>query len=220
MRHPPGTFYAYHVGVDLGQSVDSTAIAVLEHERHNSVHENPAADPKVTVTSTHTYRLRHLERLPLGTPYPAQAQNVAQLLNRAPLSTHETSLILDQTGVGRPVVDLFRGAGLRPVAVTITAGSEETNDGDDWRVPKLTLISRLQAMLHSGELKIAQDLPESRALVQELQDFRVSHTATGYAQLGAREGRHDDLVLALALAGWSAAKPKSTVTSQRVRGLM
>jgi hypothetical protein len=66
-------------------------------------------------------------------------------------------------------------AGLDPLGVTITLGENETRapDGSGWRVSKLTLVSRLQAMLHAGELKIAKSLPEAGALALELRDFRA-----------------------------------------------
>lgn len=39
-----------------------------------------------------------------------------------------------------------------------------------------------------------------RARSPELVDFRVRYTAVGNATFGAREGAHDDLILAVALA--------------------
>jgi hypothetical protein len=66
------------------------------------------------------------------------------------------------------------------------------------------LVSRLQALLHEGRLKILKDLPEAETLVRELQDFRVEYTAAGHLTFNARSGKHDDLVLALAIAAWRA----------------
>ncbi len=88
--------------------------------------------------------------------------------------------------------------------MTITGGDAVTNDGPVWRVAKLILISRVQALLHSGQLKIHKALPDAPALVAELQDFRAEVTDTGYWKFGARSGKHDDLVLALAIACWRA----------------
>jgi len=63
-------------------------------------------------------------------------------------------------------------------------------------------VSRLRGMLHSGELNIAKDLNEAQALLWELQDFRATASDTGNWRFGARSGRHDDLVLALAIGCW------------------
>lgn len=150
------------------------------------------------------FQCGHLERLPLGTPYPAIVAHVAQLLMKLPAGTE---LAIDYTGVGRPVYDLFLTAGLSPIGVLITGGTGETQDGMVHNVPKLVLVSRLQALLHEGRLKILRDLAEAATLVRELQDFRVEFTAAGSLTFNARAGRHDDLVLALAIAAWRAYGP-------------
>jgi hypothetical protein len=121
-----------------------------------------------------------------------------------------SDLVIDYTGVGRPVFDLFRVQGMSPVGVSITGGSAITRDGPVWSVPKGHLISRVQALLHEARLKIHSDLTDAAALIQELQDFRVNFTDSGYAQFNARTGKHDDLVLALAIALWhSHGEPSS-----------
>jgi hypothetical protein len=151
--------------------------------------------------SSALYQVGHLERLPLGTTYPAIVAHVGRLLGKLPA---QTELIIDETGVGRPVGDMFVYAGVSPTRVLITAGTAETRDGMTCGVPKLILVSRLQALLHEGRLKILRELPEAETLVRELQDFRVEYTATGHLTFNARQGRHDDLVLALAIAAWRA----------------
>jgi hypothetical protein len=146
------------------------------------------------------YQVGHLERVPLGTLYPGIVAHVRRLLGKLP----NAALIIDYTGVGRPVFDLFTSAGISPVGVLITGGAVETHDGPIYGVPKLTLVSRLQALLHEGRLKIHKELSEAETLVRELQDFRVEFTAAGHLTFNARSGRHDDLVLALAIAVWHA----------------
>ena len=147
------------------------------------------------------FRCGFLERLPLGTSYPGIVAHVARLLARLPAGTE---LAIDFTGVGRPVFDMFLSAGLSPTGVLITAGTAETRDGAIIGVPKLAVVSRLQALLHEGRLKIHKDLAEAAELVRELQDFRVDFTAAGALTFNARSGKHDDLVLALAIAAWRA----------------
>jgi hypothetical protein len=66
------------------------------------------------------------------------------------------------------------------------------------------LISRVTALLHEGRLKIAKELPDAAALVEELGAFRATVTESGRWTFGARSGAHDDLVLALAIALWRA----------------
>jgi hypothetical protein len=148
------------------------------------------------------FQVGHLERVPLGTTYPAIVHHIGRLLARLP---EGTELCVDYTGVGRPVFDLFRYSSTYPIGVLITSGVTEATIDGIAHVPKLVLISRLQALLHEGRLKIQRDLPEAKNLVSELMDFRVQYTAAGHLTFNAREGKHDDLVLALAIACYCAA---------------
>src|SRR5437868_11056940 len=147
------------------------------------------------------FQVGHLERVPLGTPYPGVVAHVGRLLTK--LADH-SELVIDFTRVGRPVFDMFVYSGISPTGVLITGGTAETRDGATCSVPKLTLVSRLQALLHEGRLKILRELAEAETLVRELQDFRVEFTAAGHLTLNAGSGKHDDLVAALAIAVWRA----------------
>jgi hypothetical protein len=188
----------YFIGVDPGQSVDPTALAVV---RRTGSWRLPV------------FQVGHLERLPLGTPYPGIIWRVRQLLAH-PEFYQRSEVVLDLTGVGRPVNDLFVGQGVDATCVTITAGHEETGEGHFYSVPKLTLVSRLQALLHDGRLQIQSELQDAPVLKAELQDFRAEVTNSGYWRFGARAGAHDDLVLAVALAVWRAASKDGMAVAQ------
>jgi hypothetical protein len=69
------------------------------------------------------------------------------------------------------------------------------------------LASVLQVLFQSGRLKISREIPEYQTLVEELLNFRVKITANAHDTYEAwREGQHDDLVLALAMACWYAER--------------
>lgn len=193
------------VGVDLGQSVDPTAICVMNHTVVPGENWTPIDQKHIwRQDRVERFDVRHLERLPLGRPYPEQVQHVAMLLARPPLNAGY-KLVIDETGVGRAVGDIFDAAGLRPNRVTITAGLECTqHGGNSWHVAKQILISGLDAALHLGELRIAAALSDAGALQEELKDFQRSVSAAGRATYAARTGKHDDLVLAVAIARWFA----------------
>lgn len=182
----------FFFGLDLGQAQDYTALAVLQQLR-------TAKEPD--------YLVRYLQRFPLDTPYTAIGPSVARLAS-APGLPGNAILVVDQTGVGRPVVELFlRQPGLPPVVpITITAGQQVTMTEDrSLHVPKKELVRCLQRVLERRRLKIARGLPDALALTQELLNFRVTITASANETFGAgRRGEHDDLVLALALACWLA----------------
>jgi hypothetical protein len=109
--------------------------------------------------------------------------------------------------------------GLEPVAITITAGDQVTYDRG-WRVPKRDLVGAVQVLLQTSRLKFAEQIPVIPALVQELLAFRVKiDPLTAHDSYGAwREGAHDDLVLAVAVAVWwgqRAATPHRTLPGSR-----
>lgn len=215
------------LSVDLGQSVDPTAVSILRcltrHEIVQEQYDDPPGPPPpkewfpdgsgpAWPGRVGRIEVVHLERLPLKMAYPDQIAHVQKLLRRPPL-TLATDLVLDGTGVGRPIVDQFRDSGLQPIAVTITAGDSESRGEkyNEFRVAKSLLVSRLQSLLHAGELKIAKGLKEAEVLTWELQDFRASVSDTGVWRFGARSGKHDDLVLAVALGCWWACRPGETM---------
>src|SRR6266851_116434 len=182
----------YLVGLDLGQASDFTALAVLERtrpaERSDSwgetfrVRQHWSGIETVPVRPTapkreRTYAVRHLERFPLGTSYPTICERIVELFAEPPL--RGATLVVDQTGVGRAVVDMIRRArpraSIRPI--TITAGLGVVPDGAGWHVPKKELVSALQVLLQSHRLQVASKLPMASVLLKELESFRVKITA-------------------------------------------
>ena len=200
----------YILGVDLGQASDFTALTVLERGqrptgRHKKV-VNAFGGVRYPPEFESTYQVRHLERLPRGTPYPQQVERVTRLVEQTRSTTGlEPRLVVDQTGVGRPVVDMLRAAGHKWLAaVSIHGGDQSTRDGDDHKLPKRELVSILQVLLQSDRLQVARSLPEADTLTREMLAFKVTLSATGHDSYGNdwRQNPHDDLVLSVALATW------------------
>jgi len=54
------------------------------------------------------YHLRHLERPERGTSYPDVVKRIQELFNSPELRDKNRTIILDITGVGRPVWDLMQ----------------------------------------------------------------------------------------------------------------
>jgi len=143
-------------------------------------------------------RLRYLERVPLGTPYPEIVERVRRL-TRAP----------DLEGRCHVAVDMPRNAGLGATMLPaiITGGAAESLNNGYYSVPKRDLITGLQVLLQRGGLRIAAGLKHGPDLVTELTGMRVRVGGEGREQYGAwREGTHDDLVFAVALGYWAARK--------------
>jgi hypothetical protein len=155
--------------------------------------------------------LRHLERYELGMPYPEVIENVIRLLTRQPIRAHleHTRLLVDATGVGRPVVDSFRARGVHPISILIHGGERVTQEvgvpGDIiLRVPKRDLVGVVQTLLQNRRLRIAERMALSDVLRKELVNFRVKvDPKTAHDSYSHwREADHDDLVLAVACAAW------------------
>jgi hypothetical protein len=152
--------------------------------------------------------VRHLQRFELGTKYTDIVRSVRGLLSREPFRRRlrYTHLLVDRTGVGAGVVESFYEHGLFPTSVTIHGGSALTEEPAvlSFRVPKRDLVAAVQVLLQNGRLKIAPELELAPVLKKELLNFRVKidpRTAHDSYEHW-REGDHDDLVLATALACW------------------
>jgi len=178
---------SFFVGLDLGQSNDYTAVSILE---------------RVGDHLQNGYQVRHLERV-RNVPYPQIVDKVASMLH-SPALESGADLVVDQTGVGAPVVDLFQQAGLYPIGVLIHGGDRVSSEGGAWRVPKRDLVGSLQVLFQSGRLKISKKLPLASMLQAELLNFKVKiDPRTAHDSYSAwREQDHDDLVLSVALAAW------------------
>lgn len=183
-------------GLDLGQMQDYSALVVVERTSF--------PDPHKAGKSIWHFAVRHMHRWPLGTAYPAIVADMKTLFEGPPLA--DSTLAVDQTGVGRAVVDLFRTAGIRTSLrpYTITHGES----GRASTVPKKNLVGAVQVPLQDRRLKIADSLPLAPVLTAELGLFRVKVTAAANETFEAwRERDHDDLVLALALAMYVGSFP-------------
>jgi hypothetical protein len=175
------------LGLDLGQAADYTAMVVLD--AHGDWGQR-------------RYDVRHIEQFRLGTSYPTIVQAVGATLDREPL-VGECTLAIDHTSVGRPVHDMFCAEHRRPIGITITGGVSWHKDPDNdrqWSVSKIMLVGTVQRFLQSGDLRIGAKLPHAATLQRELRDFRVKISKAANETYESREGAHDDLVLALAIA--------------------
>jgi hypothetical protein len=199
---------AYFVGLDLGQSADYTALAVVQSVKERN-------DDGQLKTFLH---LRHLERYPLRTSYTTIADGVVGVMRSEALNTDEydparhriakpkVELLVDKTGVGRGVTDILRERGLRFTGIVIHGGESTHKTDGAYHVPKKDLVAALEVPFDTGRLKIAEGLALWGVLKEELQNFRrkqnpkTSHVSFEHW----RDSEHDDLVLAVAMASWGA----------------
>ncbi len=190
---------SHFCGLDLGQVSDYSALVILER-RGNT--------PK-----DYTFDCKYLKRWELRTPYPKIVGDCVKIVNSPQLTQNvrdPTFLSIDSTGVGMPIADLFRRAPMKAhlIPVYITGGTDVSRDGDVRRVPKRILVANTAIALQSGKLQISKKLPLADTLIAELQNFKAKISNSGNDTYGAgadwRENSHDDLVLALSIALWTA----------------
>ena len=184
----------YVLGLDVGPPGEPTGLAILERPAY----DKPPREPE--------YHLRHAERFTPGTSYPAIIDSVVARGRSAGISG--CPLVIDQTAVGPTFIQQFWKAesGLYVIPLSVTAGQsiQKSEDGTEM-VPKRDLVTALQMALQNHRLKIAPDLLHANLLTAELAQFRLRRVPMSEtANLEWREGRHDDLVFAVALAVWYA----------------
>ena len=92
----------------------------------------------------------------------------------------KSDLVVDATGIGRPVLDMLHAAGLDPVPVSITGGKSIIFDAGMWRVPKRSLIRPLVAAMEGGQLKIARGLRLADVFRNELRAFERRISQRGH----------------------------------------
>ena len=193
-------FTRYRIlGVDLGQTSDPSAACVLEKKVYDGGFIGP---PDVTV------RMTDLRKWPLGSDYN---RVVDELLDARDIN----ALVVDFTGVGRPVVDLLRKRATarnyrgKIIPVVIAASNTTLRQktearGHHWTVPKCDLISALNVLSQSRQLRTANPRkdPLVKAFHEELAAFERKVTRSANETYNARSGKHDDLVIAVSLAAW------------------
>lgn len=185
--------FQFYCGLDLGQVQDYSAVVIAEQQETTPVQ----------------YHLRTVHRFPLRTAYTSIVAEVVQALSQ-PALPGRTALLVDATGVGKAVVDIFQSASLPcPLyAVTITGGEKVSREKDDFHVPKRDLASVIGVLFEQERVKIARGFPLEDIFKEELKNFgRKIDPKTANDSYGAwREGQHDDLVLATALALWGGGQ--------------
>jgi hypothetical protein len=208
----------YFVGVELGQLSQVTAISVVESQvwkikRTEAVRRDSWVDygpvyeaPDGTETRVHppvNFALRHAERLGVGTPYADTVTKVEAICRKL----QNPTIVLDATGVGKAVIDLFTPLQFSKITVLLTTGDQVTSEFSRYKVPKRDAISTTQVLLESGRLKFAKRIPHAKLLARELVNFRLNVTKPSSNDIPDwREGPEDDLVFSLAIAVWQAER--------------
>jgi hypothetical protein len=204
-------------GLDVAQQANWTALVVLEliyaPNNHKKLDE---------------IRLVALERW--QKLYPDTLEELGVIFSEETLK-RRSILATDATGPGLPLYeDMVHDEALiscvgkeRITPVVITPGQNEGRDGKFRMVPKHLLITRLQSAIRRRQIRVPRKLPLYNILESELEGYEIK-LSEGSKRVtffnNPRDGgpKHDDTVLAQALAWWRANhKPKGSTMLRLIR---
>jgi hypothetical protein len=194
-----------HIGCDLAQSVDRTAIVAVRSYRAEGTEGAARAQ-------TH-YEIRDVALLRRGLSYPVQVEQIVAIADG--VADESPVLVCDRTGVGVAVVDMLRQSWSgKLIAVTSTGGATvERSPGGNVRVPKQDLVGVLEVLAVGRKLHARPNLPFAKELGEELRAFSYEISAASGHMKFAGSGAHDDLVSALCLALWASVRGQGSTTT-------
>jgi len=242
------------IGVDVGKIHDPTAVAVAEVMQVHTgkfrtgpefrkpayidaqMQFHPTVDAQEVMRSEYT--IRHIRRVPLNTSYPEVALLLADLACNPMFAHRNVRMLIDVTGVGRPVYDdlkveislrrettlnlqnaeggpIFKSGEFLLQLKPITFSAGEKYNRSTGVLAKAFLVSRLQSLLQATRVH-GPDTPEMKATVEELKVYEIKVSEDGTDQYGAIVGKHDDLATALGLACLEDPWSERVTYSQRV----
>jgi phage FluMu gp28-like protein len=159
----------YYAGVDFGKLQDYSVITVLKREGD-------------------ILKLVYLYQFPLETPY---TQVIGHLV-RAHQKFKFRMVLVDQTGVGEPVLEEIRNQGLGNVeGLKFTVQAKEE------------LLSNLKIAMEQSRLAI----PYHRQLCTQINEQQYQYSKSGHLQFSHPDKSHDDMLWSLALCSMAAREP-------------
>lgn len=210
------------VCTDLGKKRDNYANMVIEAKPTIVSGSSLLQNPDRTVTRYHIVYLEQQK----GLRYPEQVSRLVNLVNYAEIRNDYT-LLVDGTGIGEPVVDYIRDAGLFPIPIIFTNGNTVneiyadigqvfagTQDKlraartlKEIRIPRDDLVSAGQILMQQDRIRVAQGINYREELETQLMSFvgtKLNKTTGRQKYEAADEEIHDDLVVDYLMGAWWA----------------
>ncbi len=153
----------YYGGLDLARLTDFTVLTILDQNGHQVYFD----------------RFNLLD-------WKIQKRRIISACNK-----YKAELLMDSTGVGDPIFEDLREAGLNVRGYKFTADS------------KKKLIESLMLSFEQKKIRILDEPVQTN----ELEIFEYNINPSGSVSYSAPEGYHDDCVIALALANWAWRNP-------------
>ena len=166
----------FYAGLDLGKQIDYSVLVIVQRFEGGEV------------------KLVHKRQLPLGTNYPQVIGYVA----RASQIFHFERINVDKGGIGDAIVDELRKANIYGVEGIFFTDTEKEN-----------MLNTLKLFMEKRMLKITAD---DKALIAQIneQQYEYLQPKTAQERIHLKfwhpQGKHDDQLMALALACRAASR--------------
>lgn len=152
--------HRYIMGVDLARLRDFSVISVFDCESNNMVYFE---------------RFNQID-------WAVQYARIIEAAKR-----YNALVYMDSTGIGDPIVETIKGAGVRVEPYKISGSTA-----------KQQLIEKLRVNIENQKISF----PNVPIAIRELQNYEYDISETGVVRYSAPEGFHDDCVISMALANW------------------
>ena len=194
----PG-YRRFLVGLDIAQSIDQNAFAIILDERVPFYDENGRQE-----LTPRRREIVRAERVPQMS-YTQLAIVTRNLMLDASISGR-AHLVVDAGGPGRAFCDLLNTKNVQHTRMQIVGGENEGETRERGttfnNVGKNRLLSTVNSAMHVGDLKIG-NFPMRDDLRVELESFDTSITEAGRMRIeGGTAFGHADIAMAAAMAYW------------------
>lgn len=124
--------------------------------------------------------------------------------------------IIDGTGIGEAVYDIYTSVGLDPLKIIFTSGetvsveqkrekpSQRFGTVSGYKVPKVDMVSAAQVVFQQGRIRFAEDIEYRDECFQQLQAFvgKVNEKTHNVKYENLTDEIHDDFVVNILMASW------------------
>ena len=172
--------------------------------------------------------------------YQDLAMHVVRLVSDKKVANNN-DLIVDGTGVGVAVVDIFRERGLNPIPIVATAGGtakpvyadigsifgngtgeqlKGMHTVSEWHVPKVEMVQAGQVAMEQRLVRIAPNVNHLDDFREQLQGFKGRfNERTNYTRYDAEDDEvHDDFITCYLMAMWWIRTKSENALAQRLTG--
>jgi hypothetical protein len=173
----PQAGHQYIMGVDLARLRDFSVISIFDRQRNHLVHFD---------------RFNQID-------WTVQYHKIIEAAKK-----YNAVIWMDSTGIGDPIVETIKGAGVIVEPYKITGSTA-----------KQQLIEKLRVNIENGRISF----PNIPIMLRELDSYEYNISESGVVHYDAAAGFNDDCVISAALANWGSDTAPWVYKSYSRRGI-